>query len=272
MSKIDLPIRLADIIDRDIHARVSATVNLPDPAVKGIHMSRLYTLLLPFSSGTLLSPVKLESLLNDILLSHEGCSSNAAFLTFSFELLLKKDALKTPDLSGWTHYPVEITASQEDQALTITAKVGVGYASTCPCSAALSRQLIAERFQSDYPEGPVEVADVVTWIRQNGTYATPHSQRSLANVKIEIPACQSEFGLLPLINRIEHTLSTPLQTTVKRIDEQAFAELNGQNLMFVEDAVRHLRSALSKEYAGLEIDVSHFESLHPHDAIARAHF
>ena len=41
-------------------------------------------------------------------------------------------------------------------------------------------------------------------------------------------------GQLDLIDRIEDALKTPVQTAVKREDEQAFALLNGENLMFCE--------------------------------------
>jgi len=60
-----------------------------------------------------------------------------------------------------------------------------------------------------------------------------------------------------------------VQTAVKRADEQAFAALNGQNLMFVEDAARRIEAALG-EYTRPSVHVRHLESLHPHDAVAWA--
>ncbi|CAK7075325.1 MAG: GTP cyclohydrolase FolE2 [Kerstersia gyiorum] len=54
-----------------------------------------------------------------------------------------------------------------------------------------------------------------------------------------------------------------------RADEQAFAALNGQNLMFVEDAARRIEAALSG-YASPSVHVRHLESLHPHDAVVWA--
>ena len=56
---------------------------------------------------------------------------------------------------------------------------------------------------------------------------------------------------------------------MKRADEQAFAALNGQNLMFVEDAARRIEAALG-EYPRPSVHVRHLESLHPHDAVAWA--
>ena len=57
---------------------------------------------------------------------------------------------------------------------------------------------------------------------------------------------------------------------VKREDEQAFAELNGSNPIFVEDAVRSFAQKLSAEprINDYRIIASHQESLHSHDAIS----
>ena len=64
---------------------------------------------------------------------------------------------------------------------------------------------------------------------------------------------------------------TPVQTAVKREDEQAFARLNAENLMFCEDAARRVAAALSADprIQRFDAEVAHFESLHAHDAVAR---
>ena len=57
---------------------------------------------------------------------------------------------------------------------------------------------------------------------------------------------------------------------VKREDEQAFAELNAANPIFVEDAVRLFSEGLT-ELPGVgdfRIAASHQESLHSHDAVS----
>jgi GTP cyclohydrolase I len=60
-----------------------------------------------------------------------------------------------------------------------------------------------------------------------------------------------------------------VQTAVKREDEQQFALLNGQNLMFVEDAGRKLKGALGADprLQDFWVRVEHHESLHAHDAV-----
>jgi len=57
---------------------------------------------------------------------------------------------------------------------------------------------------------------------------------------------------------------------VKREDEQAFAELNGANLKFVEDAARLLYREFDadKRICDFQIACSHLESLHSHDAVS----
>jgi len=65
-------------------------------------------------------------------------------------------------------------------------------------------------------------------------------------------------------------LQTETQVMVKREDEQAFAELNGAYLKFVEDAARLLYKEFDgdKRIADFRIACSHLESLHSHDAVS----
>ena len=57
---------------------------------------------------------------------------------------------------------------------------------------------------------------------------------------------------------------------VKREDEQAFAELNAANPIFVEDAARSFCEQLLKDHriGDFRIIASHQESLHSHDAVS----
>ena len=87
---------------------------------------------------------------------------------------------------------------------------------------------------------------------------------------VTLKEAASGFGLLSLVDEIEQALGTPVQTAVKRADEQAFAALNGQNLMFVEDAARRIQSAPGLAGLQPQVFVRHIESLHPHDAVAWA--
>ena len=101
--------------------------------------------------------------------------------------------------------------------------------------------------------------------------ATPHAQRSEAKVKVELRPQFDELPLVALVDALEASLGTPVQTAVKREDEQAFAEANAANLMFCEDAARRVAAAVSADprVARFDAVVTHGESLHPHDAVAR---
>jgi len=150
--------------------------------------------------------------------------------------------------------------------------VEIPYSSTCPCSAALARQLIQRQFREDFGDrGDVSAEDVLGWLgTENGIVATPHSQRSVAQIKVRLSEDTDSFPLEQLIDVVEDALKTPVQTAVKREDEQEFARLNGQNLMFCEDAARRIQHALNNQvsYQDFWVRVNHLESLHAHNAVS----
>lgn len=268
MEKIDLPV----VIDEEgvsgrFHAHADVQVDLSDPVRKGIHMSRLYQLL---DVNQPLSPAVMATTLQQMVRSHEDCGSKAARIRLEFPLLLRRSALLSEGMGGWKSYPVTIEASDIGGTVDIRLQVGVTYSSTCPCSAALSRQIIQQAFTSAFSaQRQVSTDEVAGWLQEHATVATPHSQRSEAFVEVVCSPQQHSFRLFMLIEAIEQALATPVQTAVKRQDEQAFAELNGQNLMFVEDAARRINKALSGRFSQPGIYVKHYESLHAHDAVAR---
>jgi GTP cyclohydrolase I len=233
-------------------------------------MSRLYLTLEQLEQQTL-SPPLLRKVLQSFLDSHEGLS-NSAYLKIHTELLLKRSALVSP-LAGWKTYPVSIEAHLKNAMFHVELKIDVPYSSTCPCSAALSRQLIQQQFVEDFANKTLQHADVMAWLGSTkGIVATPHSQRSIAQLNLRLDAKQETLPIIALINDAEAALGTAVQTAVKRADEQAFALANGQNLMFCEDAARRLHMALkhSPGIRGFHVRVVHAESLHAHDAVAES--
>ena len=165
-----------------------------------------------------------------------------------------------------------LDAELRDGHLQLWLGFSVEYSSTCPASAALSRQVNAERFAEDFAGAhPISTGVVRDWLAsERGMAATPHAQRSEAKVKVELRPQFDELPLVALVDALEASLGTPVQTAVKREDEQAFAELNAANLMFCEDAARRVAAALAGDarVAAWQVRVAHFESLHPHDAVA----
>jgi GTP cyclohydrolase I len=253
-----------------VSAKADAGVSLDDGNARGIHMSRLY-LALEMLEQDNLTPALLRRVLQRFLDSHEGLS-HSAYLKIHAELMLKRPALISP-LSGWKTYPVSVEARLKNAMFHVELKIDLPYSSTCPCSAALARQLIQQQFVDDFANQSLNHADVLAWLGSTkGVVATPHSQRSNAQLNIRLHDFVGELPLLAVINEAEAALGTAVQTAVKRADEQAFALANGQNLMFCEDAARRLNLALkgSPGISAFQIRVVHAESLHAHDAVAES--
>jgi len=269
MRGIALPVLLDG---QRLSAKADAGVSLDDGEARGIHMSRLYLALARLEQQNL-SPRVLHQVLDDFLASHEGLSSNA-YLNIHSEVLLKRPALVSP-LAGWKSYPVSISASLKNKVFHVELKIDVPYSSTCPCSAALARQLIQQQFIDDFANKPLQHAEVLAWLgSSHGIVATPHSQRSTAQLHMHLEEFIDELPLSVIISDAEAALGTAVQTAVKRADEQAFALANGQNLMFCEDAARRLNLALRRcpGVSGFHLRVIHAESLHAHDAVAESHW
>ena len=121
------------------------------------------------------------------------------------------------------------------------------YSSTCPCSLELSEHAR----------------------RTRGQIATPHSQRSVARVSVELVG-ERTLWFEDLVELCNAAIPTETQVMVKREDEQAFAELNGSNPIFVEDAVRLLCASLESDprIGDFRVVASHQEFLHSHDAVS----
>ena len=257
MCGIALPVLLQG---QRLSAKADAGVSLDDGEARGIHMSRLYLALAALERQDL-SPSLLRQVLEEFLVSHDGLS-NSAYLKIHCEVLLKRPALVSP-LAGWKSYPVSISASLKNQVFHVELKIEVPYSSTCPCSAALARQLIQQQFIDDFANKPLQHAEVLAWLGSSqGIVATPHSQRSIAQLHMHLDEFIDELPLSVIINDAEAALGTAVQTAVKRADEQAFALANGQNLMFCEDAARRLNLALRRSpgVSGFHLRVIHAES------------
>lgn len=121
------------------------------------------------------------------------------------------------------------------------------YSSACPCSAELNEHARDQR----------------------GVYGVPHSQRSKARITLE-EAEGRKLWIEDVHQHCVNALQTETQVMVKREDEQAFAELNGAHLKFVEDAARLLYKEFDadKRIKDFQIACSHLESLHSHDAVS----
>ena len=271
MEGIALPITLVEQPNSSLSAKANVFVSLDKADAKGIHMSRLYLKLKESLTNEPLTMDALATLLQ-ALVSSQGGLSLAARLQLDFELTMRKPALLSGQF-GYQTYPVSIRSDYINEQIITELSLSIPYSSTCPCSAALSRQAMSDAIAEQFSEEVVSKEALLAWITsQQGSVATPHSQRSFAYLKLQL-----QHNILPnfsaLIKHFEEVIGTPVQTAVKREDEQAFAKLNAENLMFCEDAARRIKQALenNEQISDYWFKVEHQESLHAHNAVVVDH-
>ena len=268
MEDIAVPITIntQDGNPQTVGAKASVYVSLEQPDVKGIHMSRLHTLINQLAEQDFNK--KTVSELLDTMISSQGHLGHAAKIALSFDLLLKKQALLSGE-SGYQSYPVTVNAEKKPQGLSCEFEITIPYSSTCPCSASLARQLYADAVNEEFSGSSIDKSNLLEWIQSPaGSIATPHSQRSYAYIRLSF--ANNEWpSLSSLIFQLEEIIRTPVQTAVKRVDEQEFARLNAENLMFCEDAARQIKLALEQMIfvENYWFRVEHQESLHAHNAV-----
>lgn len=209
---------------------------------KGINMSRIMRTFYKFQNEVF-HPDKLE----DILKAYqEDLNSNTGYLRLSFNYPILKQSLRS-DLEGYQYYNVafEGTLSAEGEFRKFI-HMDFEYSSACPCSYELSEHAKENR----------------------GVDAIPHSQRSVANLTVEL---DDELFVEDMVQLCRDALMTETQVMVKREDEQAFAEMNAAFQKFVEDAARLLYEELNDDHRIVDFVIRciHMESLHSHDAVSR---
>ena len=268
MEGISIPLSIAVQSDsrQIVTAKANIYVNLHQANAKGIHMSRLYSILNQFAKQEC-SRETIEALLKNMVLSQSDISSNAK-VTLAFELLVEKAALLS-DETGYQSYAITILSEKKAKDFIHEIEITIPYSSTCPCSASLARQLYANEIDRRFPNQEIDKSSLLQWVQSEaGSVATPHSQRSYAYVRLVME--NDEWpNLAKLIRQLESSIGTPTQTAVKRNDEQEFARLNATNLMFCEDAARRVKNTLGKMDAikSYWLKVEHQESLHAHNAV-----
>lgn len=263
---VPLNIKSSDGVNVAFPSTADIYVSLDNIESKGIHMSRLH-LLLNKLAETPINDRSLESILNEMIESQLGGSNNAK-LHLAFDFLLTKPSLLSGE-RGYQAYPVVVRAQKVEGEFKIELDLTIAYSSTCPCSASLSRHAYRNTIEQQFPTSIINKEQLLTWLESaQGSVATPHSQRSFAYIKLAL----REFDLSlvsRLVNQFEEIIGTPVQTAVKRQDEQEFARLNGENLMFCEDAARKIKQGLEHLNGVYDywFKVEHQESLHAHNAV-----
>lgn len=244
VSNFRLPLRFAtpDGEPVTLEASVTGTVSL-DASLRGINMSRIVRSFYDHRED-LFTPATLAKILRTYQRTVGGLAARLR-VTFSYPLL--QPSLRS-GLKGYQYYQVTFAAHCDgDGPVRTFIEFDFVYSSACPCSA--------------------ELAEHARDVR--GAYAIPHNQRSKARVLVEL-APRARVTIEDLQKHCQRALRTETQVMVKREDEQAFAELNGAHIKFVEDAARLLFAELDgdRRIADFQVACSHLESLHSHDAVS----
>jgi GTP cyclohydrolase IB len=276
IAPVDLPIRVMrrDGSEQVLQSQASLYCSLDDPNAKGLNLSRLYLLM----HDTIKDHLTLDGIKAALEEMATKQGSNSAYCKLRFKYPWAQKALRTRmpltpkdieeglfqtlasgerislrKMEGHIAYNVTLEGRyfrNSDNPYKFYLTVEYVYSSTCPCSFELAHNAKEKRQAA----------------------ANAHSQRSIMTTTVQFDP-DNVVWIEDLVELHREKLPTEVQVVVKRRDEQAFAEINGSNLLFSEDAVRLM-------YAGLEdwvnqgkifdfcIVTNHEESLHPWNAIA----
>ncbi len=243
ISNFRLPIgyHTRDNGDLRLETSITGTVSL-EAEKKGINMSRIMRSFYAHAERDFSFEV-IEHALDDY---KRDLESFDARIQMRFSFPMKVQSLRS-GLTGWQYYDIALELVEASGVRKKIMHLDYVYSSTCPCSLELSEHAR----------------------RTRGQLATPHSQRSVARISVEVldgPCLWFE----DLIDLARRGVPTETQVMVKREDEQAFAELNAANPIFVEDAARSFCAQLQADprIGDFRVLASHQESLHSHDAVS----
>jgi len=244
ISNFRLPIRFhtRDGGDLMLETSVTGTVSL-EADKKGINMSRIMRSFYKHAEKTFSFEV-IDAALEDYI---ADLGSFDARIQMRFSYPCKITSLRS-GLEGYQYYDIALELVEQAGVRKKIMHLDYVYSSTCPCSLELSEHARQTR----------------------GQLATPHSQRSVARISAVVDCEASCLWFEDLIDMARKAVPTETQVMVKREDEQAFAELNAANPIFVEDAARLFCEQLQNDarVGDFRVIASHQESLHSHDAVS----
>ncbi len=240
--KLPLKFRTKERKTLTLEASITGTVSL-QADLKGINMSRIVRSFYDHKDE-----VFTGEWMGKILAAYlRKVESKAARLKIGFSYPLVQRSLRS-GLEGYQFYNVAFEGVMTEAGVYRRfIHFDFVYSSACPCSAELAEHARDKR----------------------GAYAIPHSQRSKARIILE-ETPGKKIWLEDVHALCVAALKTETQVMVKREDEQAFAELNGAHVKFVEDAARLLYRQFNADarIKDFQIACTHLESLHSHDAVS----
>lgn len=244
VSNFKLPLRYPSPAGGSItlETSITGTVSL-EANLKGINMSRILRSFYEHKDEVF-TPRMLKRILTKY---QRTVGSLDARLKLSFSYPIQQRSLRS-GLAGYQYYNVSWEGRLDRSGrFRRLIEFDFVYSSACPCSAELAEHARDTR----------------------GVYTIPHSQRSKARVRVEV-ADGKTLAIEDLHAHCVAALRTETQVMVKREDEQAFAELNGAHIKFVEDAARLLYEQLDADprIRDFQVACAHLESLHSHDAVS----
>ena len=270
IESMTLPIyyRLADEAYRTA-AQIDIAVSLDDGSFKGIDMAELY-----FNTQEILADQELDfASLNDLankLLEVHSDRTKSFKIEVSFDFFKEQDTLRSKE-TGIRSYPVSLELVNIDGELACYINFEIMYASTCPCSEAASRRENLAKFKEFFANNSTD--DFEAWyLDQQNTFAHPHAQKSQAKFSLsmaDVPQNPCDY-VLEMITELEAQIQTAVHAAVRQEDEAAFTTKMGDNLIFIEDAAKQFKEFIlgRKEIMNSICELTHYESIHPHNAKA----
>ena len=242
IAPVDLPVRLRSRSggeDKLLQAEASLYCSLDDPMAKGLNLSRLY-LIMHEKIKDQLSLDGMEDALKELAV---GQGVKNAYCKLRFKYPMYQEALRTRKKDGsgdkqrgHIAYKTELEGQYRDGEYQWFLTIDYVYSSTCPCSFELAHDAREKR----------------------NAAANAHSQRSILKVKVAFDRHDGNIVWIEdLVDLCRANIPTEVQIVVKRRDEQAFAELNGANLLFSEDSVRIMHEALDRWVEGKKLSLIH---------------
>jgi len=272
VTGVDLPMKFLrrDGTVQELHVKASLYGSLDDPNAKGLNLSR-FPILMHERIANHMSLEGLKDILQELARKQ---TSRHVYCKLRFKYPWVQEALRTreelPDdalaadvfkvvegvklsynkMVGYIFYDCILEGQLHDGDFKFYLTVDYLYSSTCPCSFELAQDATQKR----------------------GKAANGHSQRSIAKVTVQFDPANIVW-VEDIVEVCRRQIPTEVVIICKRRDEQAFAELNGSNLIFTEDASRLLYQGLDQMFderkiLDFSIVTEHLESLHPWSATA----
>lgn len=273
VTGVDLPMKFKrrDGTTQELHVKASLYGSLDNPESKGLNLSRFPIIMHEEIAGHM----SLEGLKGALTRLQAKQGSKHVYCKLRFKYPWIQTALRTrkelpdnaPDfevfkvvegvklshdkMEGYIFYDCVLEGQWHEGEYKFFLTIDYIYSSTCPCSFELAQDATSRRRKA----------------------ANGHSQRSIGKITVEFNPDRHTVWIEDLVEMARRQVPTEVVIICKRRDEQAFAELNGSNLLFTEDASRLLYEGLDQMYdqgkiSDFSIVTEHIESLHPWSATA----